>query len=118
MTVLYIIIVSIGIIGFLALIVYFDKVKCPKCGKRNCQEISRIKTESQEISISKKEKIKHYGKDQIIYGHVKPHHEYRPENVTIREYTVPGIRIFYNANYFCKVCGETFSVSVYEDKEK
>jgi len=109
--------IILAAIGIIILIAYFRIPKCPKCGKRKCSEISRIETGKQNISIQKEEKIKHYGKDQTnIFGYVTPDDRIKPESVTVRKYTVPGVRTFYEVTYSC-VCGNKFSRREHDERE-
>ena len=89
--------------------------KCPKCGKRRSHAVSREEVKQEKITINKEEKIKHYGKNQINMGERKPFEQ--PESISIRKYTVPGIKTYYDVTYSCQICGETFIQSEYTENE-
>jgi|GEM_PF-3102803 len=113
-------VIIIFIVGIIVFSLYFRVVellgaKCPKCGKRKSHEVSRKEAKQEKITIKKEEKIEHYGKNQTQMGERKLFEQ--PERISIRKYTVPGIRIYYNVTYSCKICGELFIKSEYIENE-
>ena len=112
----WLIFIGIGalIIGVIAFSTHFSRAKCSKCGKRNSHAVSRKEIRTERISIKKQERIKHYSKEQTMAGRPIT---VIPESVSTRNYTVPGIRTFYDVIYTCQNCGEQFSRREYTDTE-
>ena len=111
-------VIAVLVIGALILFAYFSRVKCPRCKKRNCNRISSREARTENISIKKTETIKHYSKEQTGWGGgIKLGEGFKPESVSTREYTVPGIRTYYDVTYSCLMCGEQFSQREYRDSE-
>jgi hypothetical protein len=112
------ILAGFGVIVILAIVAaYFRQPKCPNCGKRKCYKKAATEVGSEYISIQKEEKMNHYSKKQIAGSLVDPLQKHSPESVTIRRYTVPGIRTFYDVTYVCRTCGNEFSRREHQDRE-
>lgn len=101
---------------------YLGRIKCPKCGKRNCDEINRKETARNQVMFEEEEIIKHVDKNEALYGsaqeaYAKLKSDFgRQDSTTIRKYKVPGERIYYEVTYKCNDCSESFTGEVYVDK--
>ena len=111
--------IILGVIGLVVIVVILSKPKCPKCGARKSYSTSRKEIKSERISIKKKETIKHYSKENSnsVLGRPSLGSATPVESVSTREYTVPGIRTYYDVKYTCQACGEIYIRSEYEDAE-
>ncbi len=108
----------IAAIVFAVIIGYFKAAKCPKCGKRRSSEIDRWQTRVEHITIHKEEKINHYRQDQMIGTSIKPGEKFSPASTTVRKYTVPGERVYYDVKYRCNYCNNEYIRSEYQEYEK
>ena len=71
MEMFWFIVIVIGIVGLFVLCMFLNRVKCPQCGARKCSEVSRTETGTKNISVRKKETIRHFSKEQTMAGRPK-----------------------------------------------
>jgi len=113
--------IAIIVICLYLLVAHLSRVKCPKCGQRNCIEMSRKETSRQKVMFEEQEVLTHVENRQgLAGGFAKSHAELtaqfgKPDSTTIRKYKVPGERIHYLATYKCNDCEHTFSQNIYVD---
>ena len=112
-------VIIIGVVLIVVLFIFLSQPKCPMCGKRKSSLSSKKKVGEERISIKKTETIKHYSKENThsVLGRPTLGSATPTEAVSVREYTVPGIRTYYDVTYTCQVCGESYSRREHEDTE-
>ncbi len=114
---IWLIITIIVIIGLAVLSAYLKLPKCPNCKKRKSKETDRKISYEEKIKIKKEEQVAHYSKNQISYGQIRFGQKNNPSSVTVRKYTVPGKRIYYDVTYHCNNCGTEYTRTETKDEE-
>lgn len=96
---------------------WFNRVKCPNCHKRKSERVSEKKLRTETIYFKETETIKEYENTSGSLTGYSATHTSRPNRVSTREITIPGERIWYQVEYKCKNCGNTFARKEYVDKK-
>jgi ribosomal protein L37AE/L43A len=115
------ILIGVGAVCLLILFAYFSRMKCPKCKKRNCAEVSRKETEREQVLFEEEEVITHVeNKKGLSGGFAKSDAQVQakfgaPSSTTVRKYKVPGERVHYLVTYKCNECEHSFTGTAYED---
>ena len=108
---MFAVIVVIVIVAFiLAIIKGIHDNTCPNCKSLNNTEISTKIISQKQIQIEKEEELRHYSSDQTFAYSVKPSQSLSPDSgVTVRKYTVPGVRETFEVLHRCDDCGTLFT---------
>ena len=114
-----IILLIVGVAALLLLVYFITRIKCPQCGSKKIEQVSKKFLRKETVYFKVQETIREYENNKNLFGGaatgmqcIKP-----PERVSVRERTLPGTRVYYRVGYRCKQCGKTFYRNEYVDKK-
>ncbi len=111
-----IIVVIVGIIAVFVFQAFLKKAKCPRCGVRKANIVSREQIRVEQVFFKEKQRTLEYKNTNKTFAY-KSETLNPPDKIIEHEILIPGIRAWYTIKYKCSKCGNLFSREEYVDKK-